>query len=658
MSRRPTPTTTSSSAVPPMVSPNKSRPPPQVPIQSVTTTLITRLDASPVRRRRQVMQPTPLVYAMNNNSSSMHLRSGGQSSSMTTDDYYSDRGSITTSMATTTSLASAQQYRPPVVAANVNVRQTSPPPTSATTARKTTTTAAAAVRQQQTVTNGTTSRSDGSDHNNWRPHHQEIRRQMSDEYRKLMSYDSTGSGSGGPGGSYRRTTTRTDSSSGGGGAVSGVRTTNGSTTRRKPSDNQQTNGDISNTSDRQQLSSLSSSTTTTPPKSPLAPSAVSSPTSVRDSVLSNATVTAVTDDEDDDVSVVPKVVVNSRQCNRYGFFMDSNKTDVVPELTKLEIHLLRKREKKWIQMLDKWDKYINNRWAKVRDRCRKGIPHSMRGQAWLHLCGGHHQIRQHPDAYGNLCRQSGDPQIVDEIRKDIHRQFPNHELFDQPMGTGQRDLLNVLKAFSILKPDIGYCQGQAPIASVLLMHMPAEHAFWSLVAICDHYLPGYFSPGLEAIQLHGDMLFAFIKRFAPNAHKLMEKQKIEPILFMTEWFMCVFARTLPWPSVLRVWDMFLCEGIKIVFKCAIVLVSDTMRAANKKTCPSMYETLERLRQPSHWTTNESILVDSIVRCDLHDGDLQREHNIQEKRRSKQKQQQKTKISANNNNNRTNGKHRQ
>ena len=24
--------------------------------------------------------------------------------------------------------------------------------------------------------------------------------------------------------------------------------------------------------------------------------------------------------------------------------------------------------------------------------------------------------------------------------------------------------------------------------------------------------------------------------------------------------MCVYARTLPWRSVLRVWDMFLCEG--------------------------------------------------------------------------------------------------
>ncbi len=41
---------------------------------------------------------------------------------------------------------------------------------------------------------------------------------------------------------------------------------------------------------------------------------------------------------------------------------------------------------------------------------------------------------------------------------------------------------------------------------------------------------------------------------------LQKKQRIEPILYMTEWFMCLFSRTLPWATVLRVWDMFFCEG--------------------------------------------------------------------------------------------------
>ena len=39
-----------------------------------------------------------------------------------------------------------------------------------------------------------------------------------------------------------------------------------------------------------------------------------------------------------------------------------------------------------------------------------------------------------------------------------------------------------------------------------------------------------------------------------------KKHRVEPILYMTEWFMCVFSRTLPWSCVLRVWDMFFCEG--------------------------------------------------------------------------------------------------
>lgn len=38
----------------------------------------------------------------------------------------------------------------------------------------------------------------------------------------------------------------------------------------------------------------------------------------------------------------------------------------------------------------------------------------------------------------------------------------------------QQSLFDVLKAYSLYRPDEGYCQAQAPIAAVLLMHMPAE----------------------------------------------------------------------------------------------------------------------------------------------------------------------------------------
>lgn len=42
------------------------------------------------------------------------------------------------------------------------------------------------------------------------------------------------------------------------------------------------------------------------------------------------------------------------------------------------------------------------------------------------------------------------------------------------LSHSQQDLYRILKAYTIYRPDEGYCQAQAPVAAVLLMHMPAE----------------------------------------------------------------------------------------------------------------------------------------------------------------------------------------
>ena len=77
---------------------------------------------------------------------------------------------------------------------------------------------------------------------------------------------------------------------------------------------------------------------------------------------------------------------------------------------------------------------------------------------------------------------------MDDITKDLHRQFPCHEMFATQGGWGQKNLYNVLIAYATHNPDVGYCQAMAPLAAVLLMHMPEEQAFWSLVSICDRWV--------------------------------------------------------------------------------------------------------------------------------------------------------------------------
>lgn len=54
-------------------------------------------------------------------------------------------------------------------------------------------------------------------------------------------------------------------------------------------------------------------------------------------------------------------------------------------------------------------------------------------------------------------------------------------MFSQKGGTGQQDLRDILYAYATYNTRDGYCQAQAPVAAVLLMHMPAEVNIISLL---------------------------------------------------------------------------------------------------------------------------------------------------------------------------------
>ncbi|XP_003965569.2 TBC1 domain family member 10A-like isoform X1 [Takifugu rubripes] len=318
-------------------------------------------------------------------------------------------------------------------------------------------------------------------------------------------------------------------------------------------------------------------------------------------------------------------VPEETQVDKYGFTGGGQQSsgDLAEEVP---IEVLRQREAKWLEMLNSWDKWMAKKHKKVKERCQKGIPPSLRGRAWLYLTGGKVKREQNAGKYQELLSQQGDPTWVDIIERDLHRQFPFHEMFSARGGHGQQGLFDVLKAYSLFRPDEGYCQAQAPVAAVLLMHMPAEDAFWVLVQICEKYLPGYYSTGLEAIQLDGEILYALLHKVSPTAHRHLKKHNLEPVLCMTEWFMCAFSRTLPWASVLRIWDMFLCEGVKILFRVGLVLLKCTLGSQEKlKSCQGLYETMQLLRAIQPQYMQESFLAQEVVELHVTEKDIEKEH---------------------------------
>lgn len=330
-----------------------------------------------------------------------------------------------------------------------------------------------------------------------------------------------------------------------------------------------------------------------------------------------------------------------RNVDRYGF-MGGDQYTSPDEIPKVTLDIIRKREVKWVEMFENWEKWMTKRFKRVRARCRKGIPPSLRARAWQYLCGSKFLMDQNQGKFEEYLDKSGDPKWIEDIHKDLHRQFPLHEIFALRGGHGQEDLFRILKAYTIHNPQDGYCQAQGPIAAVLLMHMPAEQAFWCLVSICEKYLPGYYSPGLEAVHIDGDVLFGLLKKSSPLIYKHLKKQKIEPILYMTEWFMCIFSRTLPWTAVLRVWDMFFCEGVKVMFRIALVLFKLTLGTPEKLIeCPTLYETMEKLRHIPHELIDGEFISKESLKLNVDEKDMEKEHQHQITKRRKAQSSAKT-----------------
>ncbi|KAG7492210.1 hypothetical protein MATL_G00011970 [Megalops atlanticus] len=316
-----------------------------------------------------------------------------------------------------------------------------------------------------------------------------------------------------------------------------------------------------------------------------------------------------------------------RRTDKYGFLVGMQCSEGSGR--EVSVDVARQREMKWLDMFRNWDKWISRRFQKVKLRCRKGIPSSLRAKAWQLLSNSQELLEANPGKFEALEREQGEHKWLDIIEKDLHRQFPFHEMFASRGGHGQQDLYRILKAYTVYRPEEGYCQGQAPVAAVLLMHMPAEQAFWCLVQICEKYLPGYYSAGLEAIQLDGEIFFSLLRRVCPMAYRHLKKFKIDPILYMTEWFMCIFSRTLPWACVLRIWDMFFCEGVKVVFRVGLVLLKQMLGSVEKlRELQGMYETMERLRNIPQDSVQEDLLVQEVISLGVTEAIIERESAVQ------------------------------
>mmetsp|Transcript_17509 Transcript_17509/g.31432 ORF Transcript_17509/g.31432 Transcript_17509/m.31432 type:complete len:602 (+) Transcript_17509:168-1973(+) len=221
-----------------------------------------------------------------------------------------------------------------------------------------------------------------------------------------------------------------------------------------------------------------------------------------------------------------------------------------------------------------WDEYAKTHPRTVKKRVRQGIPSQFRGMVWRIFAGSDSLEAKNAGLYRRLLL-SGDSVWEDYIRRDINRTFPKHVLFRDRQGLGQTSLFNVLKAYSLHDKNVGYCQGMGFIAGLLLLYMDEESTFWMLVALIStrkFNMRGLFSNKMPLLSRYFFVFENLLARFAPRLASHLQRMGIHSSMYASRWFITVFSCNFPLEVVNRVWDIFLHEGPRIVFRVAMAIM--------------------------------------------------------------------------------------
>lgn len=203
---------------------------------------------------------------------------------------------------------------------------------------------------------------------------------------------------------------------------------------------------------------------------------------------------------------------------------------------------------------------------------RRGIPSSSRRQVWLAELHVLEKIELNKGLYSELIgkAETVGEDVIKVIEKDLHRTFPNHPLFSTESGLKQ--LRNILVAFSVKNPVIGYCQSMNYIAGFLLIFLREEEAFWTFIEIVENILPSdFYSTSLLGAHIDLSVLKILLKERSKRLARHFEKHDVDISVVCMSWFLCLFVNTLPVETCLRVWDVFFLEKSKILFRVAIAL---------------------------------------------------------------------------------------
>ncbi|XP_038045784.1 TBC1 domain family member 2B-like isoform X1 [Patiria miniata] len=284
----------------------------------------------------------------------------------------------------------------------------------------------------------------------------------------------------------------------------------------------------------------------------------------------------------------PRIVMMEGHTDIYGFQHPINNQPLLFHYLCqiLQDHLIASSRKS-TELSKKWEEYVSIighvsaiKQDDLRELVYDGIPTDYRSEIWSYLVL--QQVKQlkaekSEDYFQWLCNRIGTSSSVDKYRRqidlDLLRTMPHNIYFNSKDAEGVKQLRQILEAFCVHNPKVGYCQGMNFIAGTCLLFMDVEMAFWCMVAVVESYFPAnYFDSSLIGAQADQNILKDILELRLPRLHAHLDDIGIEMCSFTLNWFLAIFFDVVPFTMLLRIWDCFLFDGLRVLFQFSIALL--------------------------------------------------------------------------------------
>jgi len=161
----------------------------------------------------------------------------------------------------------------------------------------------------------------------------------------------------------------------------------------------------------------------------------------------------------------------------------------------------------------------------------------------------------------------------DVIKMDVARSFTNHKNFEPEILEG------LLRGYAHLYKEVSYCQGMNYVMGFCYINLQDPNvSFKSFIRLMDWHIKPLFEKEFKMLKQCFFKFNRIIEIYLPDLFEHFKAEKIETSFFLPSWFITLFSNNFQYTKrsifLEKIWDFFILDGFKVIFKTALLILME------------------------------------------------------------------------------------